>query len=131
MKLRVLVPEQIAVEQAVSKITAEAENGAFCLLPRHIDFVAALVPGLLSFESEEGSETVIALDRGVLVKCGDQVLVSTTRVIGGRPLGELQRAVKEEIEVFDERERRARSALGNIEADFIRRLVELEQRTYG
>jgi hypothetical protein len=43
-------------------------------------------------------------------------------------LGELQRAVAEEIETRSQRQRRARSALGKIEADFVRRLVELEPR---
>ena len=131
MKLRVLLPERVAVDRPVAKVTAEAENGAFCLLPRHVDFVAALVPGLLAFEDEEGEETLLAVDRGLLVKCGEEVLVSTPRVIGGRPLGELQRAVREELETLDKRERRARSAVAKIEADFVRRMVELEQRDYG
>lgn len=131
MKLRVLLPERVAVDQRVAKVTAEAEDGAFCLLPRHVDFVAALVSGLLGFEDEAGNETLLAVDLGVLVKCGEDVLVSTPRVIGGRPLGELQRAVAEEFEALDERERRARIALHKIEADFVRRLVESEQRDYG
>jgi F-type H+-transporting ATPase subunit epsilon len=131
MQLRVLLPERVAVDEPVAKVTAEAEDGAFCLLPRHVDFVATLVPGLLAFEDEAGSETLLAVDHGVLVKCGDEVVVSTPRVIGGRPLGELQRAVEDELERLDERERRARSAVVKIEADFVRRLVELEQRPYG
>jgi F-type H+-transporting ATPase subunit epsilon len=131
MKLRVLLPERVAVDEQVAKVTAEAEDGAFCLLPRHVDFVTALVPALLGFEDEAGSETLLALDHGILVKCGEEVLVSTTRVIGGRPLGELQRAVTEELERLDERQRRARSAAAKIEADFVRRLVELEQHAHG
>jgi F-type H+-transporting ATPase subunit epsilon len=131
MKLRVLQPERVAVDERVAKVAAEAEDGAFCLLPRHVDFVAALVPGLLAFEDEAGNETLLAVDYGILVKCGEEVLVSTPRVIGGRPFGELQRAVKEELEALDERQRRARSAVAKIEADFVRRLVELEQRAYG
>jgi F-type H+-transporting ATPase subunit epsilon len=131
MKLQVLLPERVAVDKRVSKVTAEAPDGAFCLLPRHVDFTAALVPGLLGFEDEAGDETLLAVDHGILVKCGEEVLVSTTRVIGGRPLGELQRAVKEELETLDERQRRARTAVAKIEADFVRRLVELEQRAYG
>jgi len=131
MKLRVLLPERIAVDQRVSKVTAEAVDGAFCLLPRHVDFTAALVPGLLGFEDEAGEETFLAVDHGILVKCGEEVLVSTTRVIGGQPLGHLQRAVKEELQTLDERQRRARTAVAKIEVDFVRRLVELEQRADG
>jgi len=127
----VLQPERIAVDQSVSKVTAEARNGAFCLLPRHVDFLAVLVPGLLGFVEASGKESFLAVDHGTLVKCGEEVLVSTSRAIGGRPLGELQRAVNEELEILDDRQRRARAASAKIEADFTRRLVELEHRFHG
>lgn len=131
MKLRILLPERVALDEQVTKVTAEAENGGFCLLPRHIDFVALLVPGLLAFEDGAGKETFMAVDQGTLVKCGDQVLVSTPRVISGRPLGELRRAVDEELQALDDRERRARTALGKLEADFINRLVQWGQQAHG
>ena len=131
INLRILLPQRVAVDQVVRKVTATGEDGSFCLLPRHVDFVAALVPGLLAYTGHSGEETILAVDRGMLVKCGDEVLVASPRVIGGRPLGELQRAVDEQFTALDERQRRARSALGKIEADFVRSLVELEQSDYG
>jgi F-type H+-transporting ATPase subunit epsilon len=33
-------------------VIAEAQNGSFCLLPHHIDFVAALAPGLLAYTTK-------------------------------------------------------------------------------
>ena len=47
MKLKVLLPTEIFINEEVEKVVAEADNGYFCLLPRHVDFVSALVPGLL------------------------------------------------------------------------------------
>lgn len=131
MRLRVLAPESVHIDEPVQKVIAEAEDGSFCLLPRHVDFAAILVPGILAFEREDGEEMVLAVDRGMLVKCGDEVLVSTPRVIGNRPLGELQRAVEEELHSLDQRQQKARSALGKIEADFIRRLVDTERNRLG
>lgn len=131
MNLRILLPERVALDKQVTKVSAEAENGGFCLLPRHVDFVAILVPGLLAFEDDAGRETFLAIDRGTLVKCGDEVLVSTPRVISGRPLGELQQAVEEELQALDERQRRARAALGKLEANFINRLVQWERQAHG
>ncbi len=125
MRLRVLVPETVALDQSVQKVSAEAEDGSFCLLPRHVDFVASLLPGLLSFTDQEGQESFLAVDRGTLVKCGDDVTVSTPRAIRNRPLGELQQAVRELLRVSDERERRAQAALAKIEADLLRRFIEL------
>lgn len=125
MRLKVLLPTEVLVDQTVAKVVAEAENGSFCLLPRHIDFVAALVPGLLSFTSEEGNEEFLAVDAGILVKCGREVLVSTENAARGRDLGELRQAVEERSKVVDERERETRSALARLEADFVRRFMEL------
>jgi len=68
MNLKVLLPTEVLIDEEVRKVTAEAENGFFCLLPRHIDFATALIPGLLSFEDSEGRETFVAVDEGVLVK---------------------------------------------------------------
>ena len=125
MRLKVLLPTEVLVDQAVTKVIAEAQNGFFCLLPRHIDFVAALVPGLLSFVTAEGREEFVAVDEGVLVKCGPEVLVSTQDAVWGHDLGSLRQAVEERFQVLDEREQEARSALARLEADFVRRFMEL------
>ena len=76
MRLKILLPAEILVDEPVIKVIAEAENGSFCLLPRHIDFVAALVPGILCFCTADGAEHFVAIDEGTLVKCSEQVLVS-------------------------------------------------------
>jgi F-type H+-transporting ATPase subunit epsilon len=129
MKLKVLLPTEVFVDEAVSKVTAEAANGSFCLLPRHIDFVTALVPGLLSFETdEEGEEVFLAVAEGVLVKSGQEVLVSVRNAVRGGELGELRRIVKEKFMVLDEKEKTARTAMAKIEAGFVRRFLEVQKR---
>src|SRR5512141_1536235 len=102
MKLKVLLPTQILLAETVSKITAEAENGSFCLLPRHIDFVTALVPGLLSFVTTDGQEHFLAVDEGILVKCGTQVLVSTQHAVRSPDLGQLQQTIEQQFRMLDE-----------------------------
>lgn len=128
MKMKVLLPTEVLVEEKVIKIKAEAQDGAFCLLPKHIDFVAALVPGLLSYETEQGEEVFLAVDEGTLVKCGDEALVSVRNAIRGADLGHLRQAVREQFGVLDEREKRARSASAKIEAGFVRRFLEIQRR---
>jgi F-type H+-transporting ATPase subunit epsilon len=129
MRLKVLLPSEILLDAAVTKVNAEAENGAFCLLPRHIDFVAALVPGLLSFVTEDGREEFLAVDEGILVKCGPQVLVSTRQAVRGPELGTLRQAIDEQFRVVDEQEKKARAAVARLEADLVRRFLEL--KTHG
>lgn len=125
MRLRVLAPTEIVVDEPVKRIVAEAEDGAFCLLPRHIGFVTALAPGLLSYETPEGEEVFLAVDEGILVKCGDEVRVSTRYAARGPDLDHLRETVERRVRAIDDRERRARSALARLEADLVRRFVEL------
>jgi F-type H+-transporting ATPase subunit epsilon len=128
MRLKVLLPTEIMVDEEVTKVTAEAGNGSFCLLPRHIDFVAALVPGLLSYvKAGDGGEEFLAVDEGVLVKCGPEVLVSTPKAVRGPELGTLRETVDQTFKVLTDQEKRARSALANLEANFIRRFLKLEE----
>jgi F-type H+-transporting ATPase subunit epsilon len=128
MRLKVLLPTEVLVDEEVVKVIAEAENGSFCLLPRHIDFVAALVPGLLSFvPAENGAEEFLAVDDGILVKCGPEVTVSTRQAVRGPELGTLKATVENTFKVRTDQEKRARSALANLEANFIRRFLKLEE----
>jgi F-type H+-transporting ATPase subunit epsilon len=126
MNLKVLVPNEVFLNREVTKVIAEAENGHFCLLPRHIDFVATLVPGLLLFEAD-GEERFVAIDEGALVKCGFEVLVSTRSAVGGGDLGGLERIVQEQFEVLDVRERMARSATARLEAGLVRRFMDFDK----
>lgn len=131
MHLKLLLPTEILIDEPVSKVIAEAENGSFCLLPRHIDFVAALVPGILSFDNADGLENFVVIDQGTLVKCGKQVLVSTLNAVRGTDLEQLQAIVEQRFLQLDEHERVARTALARLEAGTIRGFIELEELRHG
>ena len=127
MRLRVFLPMKILVDQDVTKVVAEAENGSFGILPKHVDFVAALTPGIFSFESGEGEE-FMAIDEGVLVKCGTDVMVSTRKAVRSRNLGELKRTVEEVFGTLNESEKKTRSILAKLEADFTKRFLRLREQ---
>ncbi len=128
MHLTVLLPRQVYVDEPVARISGEAENGSFTLLPRHIDFVTVLVPGLLSFIDEAGDESFLATDSGILVKVGSQVRVSTRRAARGSDLETLRQIAEEEFSTLDEHERQARAVLLSLEMDLVRRFIELGSR---
>lgn len=125
MKLKVLLPTEVLVDKEVTKVIAEAEDGSFCLKPRHVDFVAAIVPGLLSYELTDGREEFLAVDEGVLVKCGSEVMVSTENAVRGPDLGSLKETVEKQFSTLDDKERMTRSALVKLEANFVRKFIEL------
>lgn len=125
MRLRILLPEEILLDVEARKITAEAANGAFGLLPRHVDFVTALAPGILTFVGVDGREEFVAVDEGILLKRGKQVQVSTRNAVIGQELGELKRLIEERFKNISEYERKSRDALYKLEADLVRRFMEL------
>ena len=108
---------------------AEAQDGSFCLLPRHVDFLAALVPGILVLMSQDDEETFLAVDEGILVKRGPEVLVSTWNAVRGR-LGELRNAMRDQFRERGEEEQKARSALDHLEASLVRQILEWEGRRH-
>jgi F-type H+-transporting ATPase subunit epsilon len=132
MNLKIALPTRLLYDGEVSKVSGEAANGSFTLLPRHIDFATALVPGILFFDTpgEEAEEVFYAVDEGILVKCGPNVLISTRNAVRSADLASLHRTVREHFETLDEQERRARSALVRLEADFVRRYLELGGERY-
>lgn len=128
MRLRILLPTLVLADTAAEKVTADGQHGSFTLLPRHVDTIAALVPGLLAYEAPDGDETFVAVDGGLLVKYGTDVLVSTRRAVIGRDLHGLRDTVEREFRAIDERERVARGVMARLEADFVRRFMALEDR---
>jgi len=127
MQLKVQIPGQVFIDEPVHKIIAEAENGFFCLEPRHTDFVAALVPGLVTYLAEDGSERILATDEGILIKCHQEVLISTFNAIAGKDLETLRDSVSLHFKAQNEEERLARSAAARLEAGIVRRFIDMEK----
>jgi len=127
MNLKVLLPFQIFAEKTgVSRIVAETHAGSFGLLPHRLDCVAALTPGILTYETDAEGEVYVAVDEGVLVKTGPDVRVSVRRALGGTDLGQLRDAVEREFLTLDEHEQSVRSVMAKMESVFIRRLAEFQ-----
>jgi F-type H+-transporting ATPase subunit epsilon len=127
MNLKVLLPFQVFAERTgVTRIVAETPEGSFGLLPRRLDCVAALAPGILVYETEAEGEVYLAVDQGVVVKTGPDVLVSVRRAILGNDLAQLRRLVEQEFLTIDEQERSARRVVARLESAFIRRLAEFQ-----
>jgi F-type H+-transporting ATPase subunit epsilon len=127
MHLKVLLPFQIFADKTdVSRIVAEMREGSFGLLPHRLDCVAALVPGILIYQTESAGEVLVAVDEGVLVKTGPEVLVSVRRAIGGTDLGQLRDAVEKEFLTLDEHEQSVRLVVAKLETGFLRRFANFQ-----
>lgn len=136
MKLKVLLPFKVFAEKSqVKRIIAVTHEGAFGILPHRLDCVMALTASILVFETDARddlneayiNEEYIAVDEGILVKTGSEVLVSVRNAISGMTLSELHEAIEQQFMQLDEQEQKLRSVLTKMESGFIRRLATFKQ----
>ncbi|TBW55484.1 ATPase [Marinobacter halodurans] len=127
MQVTLGLPTRTLYQGAARALVAEAENGAFGLLPNHLDFVTALVPSVLVLTEPGGRERFFGIDEGLLVKQGHQVNVAVRRGAEGRDLASLRHTVADIFGAMDEDERVARAALSRLEASIVRRFAELRK----
>jgi len=127
MNLKVLLPFEVFAEKSgVLRIVADTRAGSFGLLPHRLDCVAALAPGILIYETESEGEVYVAVDEGVLVKTGTDVLVSVRRALGGKDLGQLRDSVEKEFVTLNESEQSVRSVMAKLEAGVLRRVATFQ-----
>jgi F-type H+-transporting ATPase subunit epsilon len=128
MHLRVLLPFGVFAETSgVARIVFQTRAGSFGLLPQRLDCVAALVPGILVYQCEAQPQTYVAIDEGVLVKTGPEVLISVRRAVAGSDLDQLRAAMTREFLELDALERSLRSSLVKIESNLVSRLAALHR----
>jgi F-type H+-transporting ATPase subunit epsilon len=128
MNLKVLLPFEIfAAKTGVSRVVAETRAGSLGLLPNRLDCVTALGPGILTYETDEEGEVYVAVDEGVLIKTGADVLVSVRRALDGRDLGRLRDSVQREFATLNDHEQSVRSVMARLEAGVLRRFATLHR----
>ncbi len=127
MTLEILLPFQIfAHEPGVARIVAETQEGSFGLLPHRLDCVAALAPGILTYQTQTDGEVYVAVDQGSLVKTGTHVVVSVRRALAGTDLSQLHASIEREFMTLDEREKSVRAVMAKLEAGFLHRFASLQ-----
>ena len=127
MKLEVLLPFRVLLRKSeVMRLVAETAEGSFGLLPHRLDCVAALTPGILTFETVADGETFVAVDEGVLIKTGTNIRVSVRHAMVGTDLAGLRDAVEREFLSQDDEARAMREILTKLETGFVARFARLQ-----
>ena len=126
--LKLLLPGRVFLdEQAVERLVVSTDQGSLGVYPRRQDFVAALAPGILTYQTESQGETYLAVDRGIIVKTSYEVLISAHSATKGEGLGSLKEAVEKEILTLDEIDSSTRTTLRQLETDMFRRIMEFRR----
>ena len=77
------------------------------------------------YETKSEGEVFLAIDQGVLIKTGPDVLISVRRAIAGEDLTKLREAVEREFLDLNEQERIVNTVMEKMESSFIHHLKEL------
>ena len=129
MNLKILLPFKVfATLQNVKQIVAETSSGQYGFLPKRLDCVAALVPGILMYESSEAGIKYIAVDKGILIKEGVNITVSVRNAIGGTDLGKLHELLEKEFKELDDNEKNVRAVMTKMENSFMLQLQKFQQQ---
>lgn len=128
MHLKLLLPSQIFIDESnVTEIIIETSQGAYGLLPHRLDCVAVISPGILTFSTIERGEIFVAVDEGVLVKTGLNVLVSVHNALTDCNLGKLREAVERDFLATSKQAQQVRTVMAKLESGFIHKFVNFKQ----
>ena len=120
MDLKILLPYRIFADiKNVSNIVAETSEGSFGLLPQRLDCVAAIVPSIFTYENVSKSRHYLAVDKGILVKAGNQVMLSVRNAFEGTDLEKLHESVENEFKKLDDTEKDIRTSMAKMESGFL------------
>lgn len=132
MRLKILLPARVLLDEPVTAVRTASPEGSFMLLPNHVDFASSLSPGILSFRPAEPGENqkndrYAAIGRGILVKRGESILVATRQGVLGDDLAALHETVRRSFARQTGRERDMQTTLARLESSFIQRFVEIDR----
>ncbi|MDR3614383.1 MAG: F0F1 ATP synthase subunit epsilon [Candidatus Obscuribacterales bacterium] len=127
MTLKVLIPAGVFAQiENVAKVTLNTRDcGNICLLPHRLDCIAALSAGLLTYTEDGKSNTYLAIDDGVMVKTGLNVLVSVRNAFRGDDLKTLHKLIEQQFIDLSQEEQKYRLTSKKLESNLLSRLVEL------
>ncbi|TVU79693.1 F0F1 ATP synthase subunit epsilon [Pseudoalteromonas neustonica] len=129
MHLKLLLPSQVFIDKTdISNIIVETSSGSYGLLPHRLDFVAVLTPGILTFSTIAEGEIFVAVDEGVLVKTGLDVLVSVRNALVDSDLTKLRAAVEQDFLAINEQALQVRAVMAKLESGFLHKFVSFKQQ---
>lgn len=127
MRLQIFTPLGSLLNCRIKKVSMETLSGFQTLLPRHVDYTAAMNANILSYTTEDNQEKFAACHRGIVVKKGKDVTVSVQKAVLGDTLDELEVIIRQEFKKDEENRKELNAAMARLEAGLIRGFMSLKQ----
>ena len=124
MNFKVMTPYIVVLNTPASQVTIEALDGFLTLKPKHMDFINALKPGIVSYKKDK-KEAFVACNRGVIVKKGDEICISTPLAILGENLDELKKKIAIDFQNMEEERKEVRVSMARLELGLTKGMASL------
>ncbi len=123
MRLTVVTPLSIVVDEEVDSVRATDASGSFGILPGHAPFLTALAICIVSWKTT-GGERFCAVRGGVLtVNDGKSVAIASREAVAGNDLATLDSEVLARFESDEEAQRVEHTESIVLELSAIRRMI--------
>jgi F-type H+-transporting ATPase subunit epsilon len=125
MRLVVMTPEAVVVDDEVVHVRADDESGAFGVLDRHADLLTALVVAVLVYRDRQRREHFVAVREGLLSVTGGRcVQVLTREAVASDDLESLERDVLRRFRLRARDEARAQTGAAKLEGALLERVAD-------
>jgi len=130
MKLTIFTPLGTVLKSKIQKVTVETLNGYYTLMPKHVDFAAAMRENIVVYVTEDKMEKYVACHHGIVVKKGEDVTITVQDAIVGETLDELSNVINREFKQNDEKRKELNSAMARLEIGIMRGFGQLNKEDF-
>lgn len=130
MYLTVFTPLGTVLKCPTDKVIVETLNGYYTLLPKHVDFAAAMRAGIVVYATKENKEKYVACHHGIVVKKADAVTITVHNAVTGETLDELSNVINNEFKQNEEYRKEFNSAMARLELGIMRGFDQLGKGDY-
>lgn len=127
MQLKVFSPTGVVLDIPIRKIDFEGIDGYWTLLPKHVDYINALTPSIVSYTNENNEIKYMACNKGVIVKKNQDVSISTKLAILDDSLEKLQKTIEIDFKAMDEERKEVNTTMARLEIGLVKGLQSLKQ----
>lgn len=121
LHLKLLLPFDLLVDEPeVKRMVIMTTGGSYGIWPNRLDCIACLEPGILTYETSTNEEHFVAVDEGIIVKTGEEVVVSVHNGIIGADLGTLHQAIERDFLEKRKTQNDLNTVLAKLERSFVR-----------
>ncbi len=133
MRLRIVTPLAVVIDEAALSVRAEDASGSFGILPGHADFLTSLALSVVEWTRADHTRHYCAVRRGMFsVSGGADIAVATREAVPSDDLAALGGTVLARFHADIERDRSERFESTQLQLDAIRRIVgQFGQRASG